>query len=82
VQIVSERLQFYAATQMTAYNNFFEDVKEQRETMGNGGAKIIFNNRVNIYLDNGKWAPKPRFYILWNYTATLMPRLQAIDRFG
>jgi len=47
VQIVSERLQFYAATQMTAYNNFFEDVKEQRETMGNGGAKIIFNNRVN-----------------------------------
>lgn len=47
MQIVSERLQFYAATQMTAYNNFFEDVKEQRETMGNGGAKIIFNNRVN-----------------------------------
>jgi len=32
---------------MTAYNNFFEDVKEQRETMGNGGAKIIFNNRAN-----------------------------------
>lgn len=47
MQIVSERLQFYAATQMTAYNNFFEDVKEQRETMGNGGAKIIFNNRAN-----------------------------------
>ena len=48
MQIVSESLQFYAATQMTAYNNFFEDVKEQRETMGNGGAKIIFNNDKKV----------------------------------